>query len=182
MEVGEDHHGFYHETTQDIKWIRYDLGNHQSSNQICSLFADEGTDSMERPTRLYLKEAEVGDSQLTGPEIIHETTQKIIKIKSRIQAAHDRQKCYTDVRHKPLEFQVGDKFMLKDSSWKGVIRFGKRGKFYPSLKKCLFDESLIIPLNEIQIDDKLHFVEEPARSLQDYEFLKISLILGIIKA
>ncbi|GJW74658.1 hypothetical protein Tco_0134028 [Tanacetum coccineum] len=56
MEVGEDHHGFYHETIQDIKWIRYDLGNHRSSNQICSLFADEGTDSMERPTRLYLKE------------------------------------------------------------------------------------------------------------------------------
>ncbi|GKA53615.1 hypothetical protein Tco_0746930 [Tanacetum coccineum] len=75
--------------------------------------------------------AEVGDSQLTGPKIIHDTTEKIVQIKSRIQAARDRQKSYADVRQKPLEFQVGDKVMLKVSSWKGVIRFGKRGKLNP---------------------------------------------------
>ncbi|GKA71789.1 putative reverse transcriptase domain-containing protein [Tanacetum coccineum] len=140
--------------------------------------------------------AEVGDSQLTGPEIIHETTEKIVQIKSRIQAARDRQKSYADVRRKPLEFQVGDKVMLKVSPWKGVIRFGKRGKLNPryigpfkiiakvgtvayrlelpeklsrvhstfhvsKLKKCLADEPLAIPLDEIQVDDKLHFIEEP---------------------
>ncbi|GJT73314.1 putative reverse transcriptase domain-containing protein [Tanacetum coccineum] len=75
--------------------------------------------------------AEVGDRQLTGPEIIHETTEKIVQIKSRIQAARDRQKSYAEVRPKPLEFQVGDKVMLKVSPWKGVIRFGKRGKLNP---------------------------------------------------
>ncbi|GJV91489.1 putative reverse transcriptase domain-containing protein [Tanacetum coccineum] len=75
--------------------------------------------------------AEVEDSQLTGPEIIRETTKKIVQIKSRIQAALDRQKSYADVRRKPLEFQVGDKVMLKVSPWKGVIRFGKRGKLNP---------------------------------------------------
>ncbi|GJU23189.1 retrotransposon protein, putative, ty3-gypsy subclass [Tanacetum coccineum] len=74
---------------------------------------------------------EVGDSQLTGPEIIHETTKKIVQIKSRIQAARDRQKSYADVRRKPLEFQVGNKVMLKVYPWKGVIRFGKRGKLNP---------------------------------------------------
>ncbi|GJX36640.1 hypothetical protein Tco_0248197 [Tanacetum coccineum] len=63
--------------------------------------------------------AEVGDSQLTGPEIIHETTERIVQIKSHIQAARDRQKSYADVRRKPLEFQVGDKVMLKVSPWKG---------------------------------------------------------------
>nr|GFB31735.1 putative reverse transcriptase domain-containing protein [Tanacetum cinerariifolium] len=73
----------------------------------------------------------VGDSQLTGPEIIHETTEKIIQIKSRIQAARDRQKSYTNVRHKPLEFQVGDKVRLKVSPWKRVIRFSKYGKLNP---------------------------------------------------
>ncbi|GKE58828.1 hypothetical protein Tco_1498013, partial [Tanacetum coccineum] len=67
----------------------------------------------------------VGDAQLTGPEIIHETTKKIIQIKKRIQAAHDRQKSYADRRHKPLEFQARDKVMLKVSPWKGVIRFDK---------------------------------------------------------
>ncbi|GKA10162.1 putative reverse transcriptase domain-containing protein [Tanacetum coccineum] len=75
--------------------------------------------------------AEVGDSQLTGPEIIHETTEKIVQIKSRIQAARDCQKSYVDIRRKPLEFQVRDKVMLKVSPWKGVIRFGKRGKLNP---------------------------------------------------
>ncbi|GKD58735.1 putative reverse transcriptase domain-containing protein [Tanacetum coccineum] len=64
-------------------------------------------------------------------QIIHETTEKIIQIKSRIQAACDRQKNYVDVRRKPFEFQVGDKVMLKVSLWKGVICFGKRGKLNP---------------------------------------------------
>ncbi|GJS99656.1 putative reverse transcriptase domain-containing protein [Tanacetum coccineum] len=75
--------------------------------------------------------AEVGDVQLTGPEIVHEMIEKIFQIKKRIQAARDRQKSYTDRRRKPLEFQVGDRVMLKVSPWKGVIRFGKRGKLNP---------------------------------------------------
>nr|GFA18046.1 putative reverse transcriptase domain-containing protein [Tanacetum cinerariifolium] len=112
--------------------------------------------------------AEVGDAQLTGPEIIQETIEKI----------------------------VGDKVMLKVSPWKGVVRFGKRGKLNPryigtfkvlakvgtiayrlelpqqlsrvhstfhvsNLKKCLSDEPLAIPLDELHIDDKLRFIEEP---------------------
>ncbi|GJX39301.1 putative reverse transcriptase domain-containing protein [Tanacetum coccineum] len=140
--------------------------------------------------------AEVGDAQLTGPEIVSETTKKIIQIKHRLQASRDRQKCYADKRRKPLEFQVGDKVMLKVSPWKGVIRFGKRGKLNPryigpfkilakvgtvayrlelpeklsrvhstfhvsNLKKCLSDEPLAIPLDEIHIDEKLNFIEEP---------------------
>ncbi|GKF38215.1 putative reverse transcriptase domain-containing protein [Tanacetum coccineum] len=64
--------------------------------------------------------AEVGDTQLTSPEIIHEATKKIILIKKRIQAARDRQKSYADRRRKPLEFEVGDKVMLIVSPWKGV--------------------------------------------------------------
>ncbi|GJW66671.1 putative reverse transcriptase domain-containing protein [Tanacetum coccineum] len=140
--------------------------------------------------------AEVGDAQLTGPAIIHETTEKIVQIKSRIQAARDRQKSYANIRRKPMVFQVGDRVMLKVSPWKGVVRFGKRGKLNPryvgpfkviervgtvayklelpqqlsrvhntfhvsNLKKCLSDESLVIPLEELRIDDKLHFVEKP---------------------
>nr|GFA40181.1 putative reverse transcriptase domain-containing protein [Tanacetum cinerariifolium] len=109
---------------------------------------------------------EVRDSQLTGPEIIHETTEKIIQIKSRIQAALDRQKSYTDVRRKPLEFKVGNKVMLKVSPWKGVIQQLSRvhSTFHVSnLKKCLSDETLAIPLDEIQVDDKLHFIDEPVK-------------------
>ncbi|GJU53150.1 hypothetical protein Tco_1226864 [Tanacetum coccineum] len=48
-----------------------------------------------------------------------------------MQAAHDRQKCYADLKRKPIEFQVGDRVMIKVSPWKGVVRFGKRGKLNP---------------------------------------------------
>ncbi|GJY09652.1 putative reverse transcriptase domain-containing protein [Tanacetum coccineum] len=102
---------------------------------------------------------EVGDAQLTGPDIIHESTKKIIQIKKRIQAARDRQKSYADRRRKTLEFQAGDKVMLKVSPWKGVIRFGKWGKLNPRYIGPF--KILAIPLDEIQIDDKLNFIEEP---------------------
>ncbi|GJS13345.1 putative reverse transcriptase domain-containing protein [Tanacetum coccineum] len=140
--------------------------------------------------------AEIGDVQLTGPEIIHETTKKIVQIRQCLQAARDRQRSYANVRRKPLEFQVGDRVMLKVSPRKGVIRFGKRGKLNPryigpfkiherigpvayklelpeelrnvhntfhisNIKKCLSDESLVIPMKELWLDDKLNFVEEP---------------------
>nr|GFA60334.1 putative reverse transcriptase domain-containing protein [Tanacetum cinerariifolium] len=125
--------------------------------------------------------AEVGDAQLTGPEIIHETTEKIVQIKSRIQAARDRQK--------------------------RVVRFGKRGKLNPryigpfqvlskvrdvayrlelpqqlsrvyntfhvsNLKKCLSDESLVIPLEGLHVDDKLQFVKEPVE-IMDHEIKRL---------
>ncbi|GJY83655.1 putative reverse transcriptase domain-containing protein [Tanacetum coccineum] len=114
------------------------------------------------------RQAEVGDAQLTGPEIVRETTEKIIQIKHRLQASRDRQRSYADKRRKPLKFQVRDKVMLKVSPWKGVIRFGKQGKLNPRYigpfkilaKKCLSDEPLAIPLDEIHIDEKLNFIEE----------------------
>nr|GEZ85861.1 putative reverse transcriptase domain-containing protein [Tanacetum cinerariifolium] len=70
----------------------------------------------------------VGEGQLIGPELVHETTEKISQIKDRLKAARDRQKSYADQRRKPLEFSVGDYVLLKVSPWKGVVRFGKKGK------------------------------------------------------
>ncbi|GKB83273.1 putative reverse transcriptase domain-containing protein [Tanacetum coccineum] len=164
------------------------------------------TDSIETLTRLYIKEIvsrhgvpisiiSDRDSHFTsrfwqslqsalGPEIIHETTDKIVQIRQRLQAARDRQRSYANVRRKTLEFQVGDRVMLKVSPRKGVICFGKRGKLNPryirpfkilksvgpvayklelpeelsivhntfhvsNLKKCLSDESLVIPMKEL---------------------------------
>ncbi|GJX04776.1 putative reverse transcriptase domain-containing protein [Tanacetum coccineum] len=75
--------------------------------------------------------AEVGQVQLTGPKMVRETTEKIIQIKQRIQAARDIQKSYANLKRKPMEFQVGDRVMLKVSPWKRVVRFGKRGKLNP---------------------------------------------------
>nr|GEU73592.1 hypothetical protein [Tanacetum cinerariifolium] len=165
-------------------------------------------DSIEKLTGHYLKEVvsrhgvmvsitSERDSKFTWQSLNKAlATEKIVQIKKRIQAARDRQKIYADWRRKPLEFKVRDKVMLKVSAWKGVIRFGKRGKLNPryirpfkilakvgmvayrlelpeqlsrvhstfyvsNLMKCFFDEPLAIPLDEIQIDDKLNFIEEP---------------------
>ncbi|GKG23191.1 hypothetical protein Tco_0388494, partial [Tanacetum coccineum] len=63
--------------------------------------------------------------------MIQETTEKIVLIKQRSQATHDRKKSYTDLKRKLMEFEVGDRVMLKVSPWKGVVRFGKRGKLNP---------------------------------------------------
>ncbi|GJU18437.1 putative reverse transcriptase domain-containing protein [Tanacetum coccineum] len=73
--------------------------------------------------------AKVGEAQLTGPELIQETTEKIVMIKQRMQAAQDQQKSYADRKRKLMEFEVGDRVMLKVSPWKGVVRFGKREGF-----------------------------------------------------
>ncbi|GJZ19987.1 putative reverse transcriptase domain-containing protein [Tanacetum coccineum] len=113
----------------------------------------------------------VGDNQLIGPEIIYESTKKIVQIKSRIQASHDRQKSYIDKRRKPLEFQVEDKVMLKVLAKVRTVAYRLElpeqlnrvhSTFHVlNLKKCLSDETLVILLDEIQIDDKVYFVEEP---------------------
>nr|GEZ80189.1 putative reverse transcriptase domain-containing protein [Tanacetum cinerariifolium] len=76
----------------------------------------------------HLPLTEVREAQILDPELIQETTEKIFQIKQRMQAAYDRQKSYADLKLKPMEFQVGDKVILKVSPWKGVVRFGKQGK------------------------------------------------------
>ncbi|GJV33613.1 putative reverse transcriptase domain-containing protein [Tanacetum coccineum] len=106
----------------------------------------------------------VGEAQILGPELIQKTTEKIVQIKQRMQAAHDRQKSYADLKRKPMEFQVEDKVMLKVLPWKGVVHFGKRGKLNPRYVgplKCYADEPLAVPLDGLHFDDKLQFVKEP---------------------
>ncbi|GJV99547.1 putative reverse transcriptase domain-containing protein [Tanacetum coccineum] len=80
----------------------------------------------EKPSGLLLD-----DVFTSRPKIIHETTEKIVQIRQRLQAARDRQRSYSNIRWKPLEFQVGDRVMLRVSPRKGVICFGKRGKLNP---------------------------------------------------
>ncbi|GJX82141.1 putative reverse transcriptase domain-containing protein [Tanacetum coccineum] len=108
---------------------------------------------------------EVGEAQILGPELIQETTEKIIQIKQRMQAARDRQKSYADLKRKPMEFQVGDKVMLKVSPWKGVVRFGKRGKLNPRyvgpFKVLEKVREVAYKLELPEELSRLHFVEEP---------------------
>ncbi|GKC41390.1 putative reverse transcriptase domain-containing protein [Tanacetum coccineum] len=75
--------------------------------------------------------AQIGESRLIGPELMQDTTDKVVLIKEKLKAARDHQKSYVDNRRKPLEFEVGDQVLLKVFPWKGVIRFGKKGKLAP---------------------------------------------------
>ncbi|GJX76935.1 putative reverse transcriptase domain-containing protein [Tanacetum coccineum] len=75
--------------------------------------------------------AEIREGSLIGPELVQETTDKVVVIKEKLKAARDCQKSYPDNRRKPLDFDVGDRVMLKVSPWKGVVRFGKKGKLAP---------------------------------------------------
>ncbi|GJY55050.1 putative reverse transcriptase domain-containing protein, partial [Tanacetum coccineum] len=98
--------------------------------------------------------AEVGDVQLTGPEIIRETTEKIVQIRQRLQAARDRQRSYSNIykRVGPVAYKLELPEELSNV----------HSTFHVSnLKKCLSDESLVIPMKELRLDDKLNFVEEP---------------------
>ncbi|GJW85509.1 putative reverse transcriptase domain-containing protein [Tanacetum coccineum] len=159
--------------------------------------------------------AEIREGSLIEPELVQETTDKVVVIKERLKAARDRQKSYADNRRKPLEFEVGDRVLLKISPCKGVIHFGKKGKLAPryvgpfeiferigpvayrlrlpeelsgvhdtfhvsNLKKCLADANLHVPLDEIQIEKTLCFVEEPVkimdREIKRLKRSKISLV------
>ncbi|GJY43746.1 putative reverse transcriptase domain-containing protein [Tanacetum coccineum] len=98
--------------------------------------------------------AEVGDVQLTGPKIIHETTKKIVIIRQRLQAARDRQMSYANIL-KRVGLVAYTLELPKELS-------NIHSTFHDSnLKKCLSDESLIILIKELRLDDKLNFVEEP---------------------
>ncbi|GJW56642.1 putative reverse transcriptase domain-containing protein [Tanacetum coccineum] len=107
--------------------VEFSYNNSYHSSVRCALFeALYG-----RKCRSPIMWAEVREGQLIGPELVQETTEKISQIKDRLKAARDRQKSYADKRRKPLEFSVGDYVLLKVSPWKGVVRFGKKGKLAP---------------------------------------------------
>ncbi|GKE50860.1 hypothetical protein Tco_1486016, partial [Tanacetum coccineum] len=73
----------------------------------------------------------IGEGSLIGPELVLETTNKVVLVKEKLKAARDRQKSYVDKRHRPLEFEVGDRVLLRVSPWKGVVHFRKKGKLAP---------------------------------------------------
>lgn len=143
-----------------------------------------------------LAKGQVPNSTLNGPKIIKETIEKIIQIQEWLKDSRGRQKSYADKRRKPLEFQFGDRVLLKSHHGKEWYVFWIFGKLNPryiglfeilarigpvayklqlpqelnnihptfhvsNLKRCLSDETLVIPLNEIEINESLHFAEEP---------------------
>ncbi|GKD22506.1 putative reverse transcriptase domain-containing protein [Tanacetum coccineum] len=82
-----------------------------------------------RKCRSHVLWAEIGESSLIRPELVQETTDKVVLIKEKLKAA--REKSYADNRRKPLEYEVRDRVLLKVSPWKCVIHFGTKGKLAP---------------------------------------------------
>ncbi|KAJ9541701.1 hypothetical protein OSB04_028207 [Centaurea solstitialis] len=122
-----------------------------------------------RKCRSPLNWLEVGESQLIRPDIVQKTTEKIKKIQEKLKVARDHQKSYADNRRKPLEFQIGDRVLLKVSPWKGLFRFGKAGKIEPSIYRTVRDpgedRAMVLPLEGVQINERLHITEEPIEIL-----------------
>ncbi|GJR23719.1 putative reverse transcriptase domain-containing protein, partial [Tanacetum coccineum] len=79
----------------------------------------------------YCLASSSGWTNLIGPELVQEMTDKVVVIKEKLQAARDRQKSYADSGRKMTEYEVGENVLLKVSPWKGVMRFGKKGKLAP---------------------------------------------------
>ncbi|GJV95603.1 putative reverse transcriptase domain-containing protein [Tanacetum coccineum] len=110
-----------------LQLVKFSYNNSYHSSIRCAPFeALYG-----RKCRSPILWAEIGESSLIRPELVQETTNKVVLIKEKLKAARDRQKSYADNRRKPLKFEVGDRVMLKVSPWKGVIRFGKKEKLAP---------------------------------------------------
>ena len=68
---------------------------------------------------------------LEGPDLVQDTVDKVKIIKSRLKAAQDRQKSYVDQHRRDIEYEVGEKVFLRVSPWRGIMRFGKKGKLSP---------------------------------------------------
>ncbi|GJR40811.1 putative reverse transcriptase domain-containing protein [Tanacetum coccineum] len=157
MEVGKDHHGFrnkldgeVNETVLERSVLRY---------EVPILIISDRDSRFTSHFRQSLQEA-------LGTQADMSTAYH-----SQTDAARDRQKSYADTRRKPLEFQVGDKVMLKVGTVAYRLELPKQlsrvhSTFHVSnLKKCLSNEMFVIPLDEIQIDDKLYFIEEPVETM-----------------
>ncbi|GJW46046.1 hypothetical protein Tco_0077692 [Tanacetum coccineum] len=129
MEKKEDESLYFRES-----YMSYIVGNagtglvldEAQASRSPVLWAEIGESSLTGPEL-----AEIEESSLIGPELVQETTDKVVLIKEKLKAARDHQKSCADNRCKLLEFEVGDRVMQKVSPWKGVIRFGKKGKLAP---------------------------------------------------
>ncbi|GKB87508.1 hypothetical protein Tco_0959780 [Tanacetum coccineum] len=136
---------------------------------------------------------EIGDSSLTGLELVQETTDKVVMVKENPKATRDHQKSYADNRSKPLEFERGKLAPRYVGPFEILERIGPiayrlrlpkefsgvHDTFHVSnLKKCLADASLHVPLDEIKVDKTLRFVEEPVEIMdRKVKSLKRSSIL-----
>ena len=119
-----DHKGSWEE---NLPLVEFAYNNsYQASIQMAPYKALYG-----RPRKSPICWTEVGESSITCPDMIRDTSDKVSLIRQCLLTAHSRKKSYADVRRRPLEFEVGDHVFLKTMPKRGVVKFGKRGKLLP---------------------------------------------------
>ena len=124
----------------------------------------------------------VGERRLVGPELVHITSEKVKVVRDNLKIAKDRQKSYADNRRRDLQFEIGDQVFLNISPWKGVLRFGKRGKLSPRFigpyeivsKVRLVPYKLKLPPELSRIQDTIHvsmlrkYIPNPSHVLREH--------------
>ena len=119
-----DHKGSWEE---HLPLVEFAYNNsYQASIQMAPYEASYG-----RLCRSPICWTEVGESSITGPNLIRDTFEKVSLIRQHLLTAQSRQKSYADVRRRPLAFEVRDHVFLKVMPKRGVVRFGKRGSLSP---------------------------------------------------
>ncbi|XP_071739230.1 uncharacterized protein [Rutidosis leptorrhynchoides] len=129
---------------------------------------------------------EAGEKQFAGPEIVQMTAEKVDIAREKLKVARDRQKMYADPRRRPITFNVGDCVYLKVSPWKGVIRFGKRGKVAPRyigpfpISEILNDQTVVLDLPSELAGGKIFLV--PVHNMVGVDYDVAALVVAQVAA
>ena len=156
-----DHKGSWEEQFPLVEFA--DNNSYQASIQMAPYEALYG-----RPCRSPLCWTKVGESSITGPDLIRDTSEKVSLIRQRLLTAQSRQKSYAYVRRRPLEFEVGDHVFLKVIPKRGVVRFGKRGKL---------SSGFIMPFEILErVGTVVYLLALPPSMLDVHEALHVSML------
>ena len=127
---------------------------------------------------------EMNEHKIIGHELVKDAEEKVQIIQQRLRAASDRQRSYANLKRKDIEYEVGDKVFLKVSSWKKILRFGRKGKLsprfigpYENLERVgpvayRSNPSHILPIQDIQVQEDFTFDEEP-KAILDREIRQL---------